>query len=567
MLKFSHQNTSTSLNFYLAKANRTLLNNETRDELILLAFDLLEEDIFAEVLKNESMIYEESKYRNWYAGYTSPSLPYFKGISRNTVPRSMAYTLFTSATSGEIITPRFKSAFHQDWLNYEMTFYIYLPESIKKKPKTKVIFRMEFDVKENKGGKDEIFYPSSRPKRINFENIKKIRKIQTFRFPLSKLQSQTYRKFEYRRYLDNIDVTLWKAKRETGMKLTWYYEEDGKIIRPDPDKIGDKRGPTYQSIGSARNQEFVRLTNVLYQLSKKDISIDQLWIQLKRVRIQEVDDSVIECEAINDVDGPRMLKSEKIVKQLTDIENYFGLISDAEPTYLEQIDNSTLTLGAEMYIYLLFCPTSEMNIFRNYYDSLFKYEPLQDIVTSLVNERAILTNHQSAGKVKVTEKLIEKILQSVSIHSPKTNLGFSHKQKISNHPVHIVDEAGKFSPSAFIPFCKFGGSFLSMGKHIPEFSTPVCIKFKPTILIDQLCYSADVNDVLNSLGDTHKDEAVKRGLTFLMDYNTERYPIESTERSVLASFFSLVKNEEINAFKAGEAKVYIGTIGDTKCKM
>ena len=34
--------------------------------------------------------------------------------------------------------------------------------------------------------------------------------------------------------------------------------------------------------------------------------------------------------------------------------------------------------------------------------------------------------------------------------------------KVSNHPVHMKDRNGSLSPSAFIPFCSFGGDFNAM---------------------------------------------------------------------------------------------------------
>ena len=51
-------------------------------------------------------------------------------------------------------------------------------------------------------------------------------------------------------------------------------------------------------------------------------------------------------------------------------------------------------------------------------------------------------------------------------------------QDIINHPVHIVDENNSLSPSAFIPFCEFGGDMSALGVKIDQFSVPVCNSFK-----------------------------------------------------------------------------------------
>ena len=54
-----------------------------------------------------------------------------------------------------------------------------------------------------------------------------------------------------------------------------------------------------------------------------------------------------------------------------------------------------------------------------------------------------------------------------------------------NHPVHVIQKSGKLSPSALVPFCKFGNW---MGVKIEHFDVPVCDLFKATILNDRLCY-------------------------------------------------------------------------------
>ena len=57
----------------------------------------------------------------------------------------------------------------------------------------------------------------------------------------------------------------------------------------------------------------------------------------------------------------------------------------------------------------------------------------------------------------------------------------------TNHPVHIVTTDNKISPSAFIPFCDFGGNMSAMGVEIDQFEVPICNSFQAKILNDQLC--------------------------------------------------------------------------------
>ena len=44
---------------------------------------------------------------------------------------------------------------------------------------------------------------------------------------------------------------------------------------------------------------------------------------------------------------------------------------------------------------------------------------------------------------------------------------------IVRHPVHIVDKNKKLSPSAFIPFCEFGGNMTAMGLNTELFDVRV----------------------------------------------------------------------------------------------
>ena len=66
-------------------------------------------------------------------------------------------------------------------------------------------------------------------------------------------------------------------------------------------------------------------------------------------------------------------------------------------------------------------------------------------------------------------------------------------QKLSNHPVHIVSEDGKMSPTALIPFCELGGDMSLMGVKIGQMDVPVCNSFEAKILQNQICYTVDPN--------------------------------------------------------------------------
>ena len=88
-----------------------------------------------------------------------------------------------------------------------------------------------------------------------------------------------------------------------------------------------------------------------------------------------------------------------------------------------------------------------------------------------------------------------------------------------NHPVHILNDKGVFSPSSFIPFCTFGEHFI--GEKIDNISTPLCNIFKPKNFWDQICYETDLQLLKGSKKDTIISQ-LQLGLTLALDYNEDR---------------------------------------------
>ena len=91
--------------------------------------------------------------------------------------------------------------------------------------------------------------------------------------------------------------------------------------------------------------------------------------------------------------------------------------------------------------------------------------------------------------------------------------------RITNHPVHIFDEKGNLSPSAFIPFCQFGRNISTLGSESDLFSIPVCNGFKAKLFYDQLCYEIDVN----RFQDNFTEQDLQLGLSMLVDTNFNRH--------------------------------------------
>ena len=117
--------------------------------------------------------------------------------------------------------------------------------------------------------------------------------------------------------------------------------------------------------------------------------------------------------------------------------------------------------------------------------------------------------------------------------------------RVSNHPVHMVDEEGNINPSSFIPFCSFGDNqfFNNLSDFNPELGMPVCDKFRPTMLDGRLCYRVTMDSFSQ---DITTQSGRGAGLNFIMDYNTERM-----EQDI----------EQQQHIENREAMIYIETIG------
>ena len=88
-----------------------------------------------------------------------------------------------------------------------------------------------------------------------------------------------------------------------------------------------------------------------------------------------------------------------------------------------------------------------------------------------------------------------------------------------------------------------------------EFDLPVCKGFRDKILNDQLCYEVDPNE-FNELKSS--EDAMKKGLSFLVDFNEDRqvfYEKETVKKddNLYEKFSQTINNEKL--------MIYLDTIG------
>ena len=115
----------------------------------------------------------------------------------------------------------------------------------------------------------------------------------------------------------------------------------------------------------------------------------------------------------------------------------------------------------------------------------------------------------------------------------------------------------KTSPSAFIPFCEFGGDMSGVGVKLEQFDDPVCHSFQAKILNDQLCYEVDLNLYSNQ---SNKAQEVEFGFSFVMDYNEDRQvsiPSKSTKEDKISGMAANILESGKNQL----AFIYLDAIG------
>ena len=255
----------------------------------------------------------------------------------------------------------------------------------------------------------------------------------------------------------------------------------------------------------------------------------------------------------------------------------------------ENVDRKVLKQAAEMFIFLQFCPKPLTNShWRDFYINLLKNYSPKFIILTL--NRILKSSALGNGK-NVPEKLLEMTRENLKLQHKNIKimtkdrdilvnkndkeyqcmigkvgdasecsfmnlLSSSLLQKLTSHPVHIIDDHGKFSPSSFIPFCGIGRSMSILGKKIDQFEVPICNSFKQTVLLNQVCYELDVKKVIN---ESNVEEALKLGLTLILDYNEDRqvkYSKQQLQKKDENILDFLVQNDDKE-----QALIYLNTIG------
>ena len=287
------------------------------------------------------------------------------------------------------------------------------------------------------------------------------------------------------------------------------------------------------------NQLFIKMVNVLHDAAKgNNPSLENI---TKSTRLDFLSGLIFNYQ----------LKCQKgrYSPQLEEmVSDQLGNVS-SEDIYRKEVSEESLQTAGELYIYLVHCPDnySPIERLKGFYTPLIEESSLRTLLLSLARMISVTRNQERTGEMTTATLLLRKLSENIELgysdldiltssYSDIRNnqqlvaryqdlaksrwtdlLGSETIRKVS-HPAHITELQGRKSPSAFIPFCSFGGNMSVVGQNTDQFEHPTCNSFKETILEGNLCYEIDPSKFES---EKNLEKSKNIGLSLLIDNNEE----------------------------------------------
>ena len=214
----------------------------------------------------------------------------------------------------------------------------------------------------------------------------------TQKFPLGTANGDRdpYLFVEFTRRMTAEDVSRWKAKRNTGMKLSWSYD--------DPQLESDQK---YRE----ENRDFIKLANILHSQNNKE----KLWREIKILRNEKLmnisniylfGDKEEFCIGDN-------LRNERVKEILIEgLSSLVGGVPDT-PDYEAIIKTETLAEAQKMFYYLTRCPNfyetalDLKNLFSQLMNSTY---PLKTVLVTLTRMVVTTSEKKKENELLATMK-------------------------------------------------------------------------------------------------------------------------------------------------------------------
>ena len=136
-----------NLNYDIVESEKVEIDNESRQELIEYAVEIVQDFYYAEMMRNVSVLENPDRNYNWYKGYSRVHYPFFLDrrmqfqrpgpngqVGANfVIDNQIWFSVFSSATSGNISTKDFGKLFDEEKIEKDIFVQInvYPPESVK----------------------------------------------------------------------------------------------------------------------------------------------------------------------------------------------------------------------------------------------------------------------------------------------------------------------------------------------------------------------------------------------------------------------------------------------------
>jgi hypothetical protein len=267
------EGSNTALNYDLNKAQDTILDDETRNELTLLAFELMHQHDHEKFKNLVSGVVEDEQLSLLYSEYRKMTLlQYFSERAEWSIKTSGGQGLCSSPAFGE----------ERNSYNFIKEMSVYLEVSLPDTVDTILMINLTMDTKETKGGSEAISIISWKNqsmisnKRFSYTGLKSVEyeldireRVEGFNFLV-----------DFRRTMSESDLIGWDHSLVTGVSVQWYFtNSDG--IRQDV-----FMEPKF----SSENNKFrIWINLVKFFLAETNISLSELKQVVQKEKVLWID--------------------------------------------------------------------------------------------------------------------------------------------------------------------------------------------------------------------------------------------------------------------------------------
>ena len=379
------KNTFTDLNYDLMVAENMTLTEESQDELIQYARQVIIEHVFVD---DFDIMQEDDRFYNWYHGYSNIFRPYIND-------KGLYYILETATTSGSANTQYFGEQFQSHLVKRNLLYYVYVypPLSVRNNPNVTLHIKLEkLSMTGMSAGWDNTVLEGS--------NIEAGLSSATFNFtpPSEKRWIALTRNNITKEDLNTMDL-----KSMPGFQVSWYYTGLGQEILF---KLAEKR----------EVQLFIAFINLIQSLDLKTA-----WKHVINARGYFVQNYV-------ESDCTYLLSNEDILKntQRIKLQLFMQLINVSSSSFSKlDLDKDAINTGAKMFLFLNSCPnTIKQNWLLTFYSQVFKKKLFEPTKSGMIIYLLKAMKEQSSDGREIASKILKKVASMFRLPYAPSQAGF-----------------------------------------------------------------------------------------------------------------------------------------------